>query len=144
MARKLISNILGLVGAALGGVLGFYLYKWIVTQGLVGGMIPGAFLGLGCSLLAQHASVARGVVCGIAGLVLGFFADWYTNLTNETFWEYLKDVKSVNQVYLLMIVLGAVIAFWLGKDAGYMGRSRIKQPSNAPVSPPAADQSKTD
>ena len=93
MSRYLISNLLGLVGAALGGVAGFYVYRWILNQGFIGGMIPGAFLGLGCSLLARHPSLARGVVCGVAGLMLGFFTDWYTNVTQQTFWEYLRDIE---------------------------------------------------
>jgi hypothetical protein len=124
MSRYLISNLLGLVGAALGGVAGFYVYRWILHQGFIGGMIPGAFLGLGCSLLARHPSIARGVVCGAAGLGLGFFTDWYTTITQQTFWEYLLDAKSINQVILLTIALGTFIAFWLGKDAGLAGRSR--------------------
>jgi hypothetical protein len=139
MSRYLISNVLGLVGAALGGVLGFFLYCWIVKQGFVGGMIPGALLGLGCSLLARHPSTARGAVCGVAGLVLGFFADWYTNLTDDTFWQYLQNVKSVNLVYLLMIVLGAVIAFWLGKDAGVPGRVRYEKPKAGAAPPPGVE-----
>jgi hypothetical protein len=144
MLRYVISNLLGVVGAALGGVAGFYLYCWIVSKGFVGGMIPGAFLGLGCGLLAQHPSYARGVACGIGGLVLGFFADWYTNVTTKTFWEYLQDLKSVNQVYLLMILFGAVIAFWIGKDAGLVGRSRREERPAAPppVSTPQSDQGK--
>jgi hypothetical protein len=140
MARHLISNTLGLIGAVLGGVAGFYTYRWILSQGFIGGMIPGAFVGLGCSLLARHPSVARGVLCGIAGLVLGFFADWFTNITTDTFWIYLQNVKSINKVVLLTIVLGAVIAFWLGKDAGVAGRSRRDELSGAPVKPPQSDQ----
>ena len=146
MRRYLISNLLGVVGAALGGVLGFYTYCWIVTKGMVGGMIPGAFLGLGCSLLARHPSFARGVVCGVAGLILGFFADWYTNIpnaTDATFWHYLQNVKSLNQVILLMILLGGAIAFWLGKDAGAAMRSRRGEPSTAPMAPPQSEQGKT-
>jgi hypothetical protein len=125
MSRYLISNLLGLIGAALGGVAGFYTYRWVLSYNLIGGMIPGAFLGLGCSLLARHPSVARGVVCGVAGLLLGFFTDWYTNLTQQTFWEYLLDMKSINRVILLTIAIGTLIAFWLGKDAGMLGRSRL-------------------
>jgi hypothetical protein len=141
MSRHVISNILGLIGAAVGGVAGFYTYSWIVTKGFVGGMIPGAFLGLGCSLLARHVSIARGVVCGIAGLVLGFYADWDTNRPPKPpFLEYLQDVKSVNQVYLLMILFGAVIAFWLGKDAGIAGRSQREEAAAAPAKPPQSDQ----
>ena len=51
MPRHLISNLLGLVGAIIGGVLGFYTFGWLFYYGFYGLMIPGAFLGLGCSLL---------------------------------------------------------------------------------------------
>ena len=52
MSRHLIiSNVLGLVGAIVGGVLGFYTFGWLLSYGFYGLMIPGAFLGLGCSLL---------------------------------------------------------------------------------------------
>ena len=135
MSRYLISNLLGLIGAALGGVAGFYVYRWILHQGFIGGMIPGAFLGLGCSLLARHPSIARGVVCGAAGLVLGFFTDWYTNVTQDTFWEYLKDWKSINQVILLTIAIGTFIAFWLGKDAGLMRRSGLAKVPSGQTAP---------
>ncbi len=127
MSRYLISHLLGLVGAALGGVAGYFLYRWIASTGLYGGMIPGAFLGLGCGLLARHPSYARGVVCGIAGLALGLFADWTTTITDKSFWEYVQDFKSVNRVLQLMILFGAVIAFWIGKDAGLVGRSRREE-----------------
>ena len=135
MSRYLFSNLLGLVGAALGGVAGFYVYRWILNQGLIGGMIPGAFLGLGCSLLARHPSVARGVVCGVAGLMLGLFTDWYTNVTQDTFLEYLKDLKSINQVILLTIAIGTFIAFWLGKDAGLMGRAGLAKVPGGQTAP---------
>ena len=70
MSRYLISNLLGLVGAALGGVAGFYAYNWILNQGFVGLMIPGAFLGLGCSLLAQASvDLARGCLRGRGALL---------------------------------------------------------------------------
>jgi hypothetical protein len=142
MSRNLISNLLGVVGAALGGVAGFYLYCWIVSKGYIGGMIPGAFLGLGCSLLARHTSYPRGIVCGIAGLVLGCFADWYTNITTKTFWEYLQNVKSLNQVVILMILFGAVIAFWIGKDAGLAALARRQERPGAPDPAPQRDQGK--
>ncbi len=63
MKRSLISNLLGLVGAAVGGVLGFYTFGWLEDHGFYGLAIPGAFLGLGCGLLAQHRSSARAGSC---------------------------------------------------------------------------------
>ena len=76
MPRHLISNLLGLVGAVIGGALGFYTFGWLLGQGFYGLMIPGALLGLGCSLLAQHPSTIRGILCGLAALGLGLYTEW--------------------------------------------------------------------
>src|SRR5262245_61520359 len=76
MRSILISNMLGLVGAIIGGVLGFYTFRWLVGHGFYGLAIPGAFLGLGCSLLARHSSIPRGIACGVAALVLSLYTEW--------------------------------------------------------------------
>ena len=61
--RQITSNVLGLIGAVVGGVLGYYTFQWIFYHGFYGMMIPGAFVGLGCGLLAQHPSHSpRGVL----------------------------------------------------------------------------------
>ena len=65
MKRQLISNLLGLVGAAVGGVVGFYTFGWLEHYGFYGLAIPGSFLGLGCGLLAQHRS-CEPAVCSAA------------------------------------------------------------------------------
>jgi hypothetical protein len=74
--------------------------------------------------------------------LLGFFADWYTNDTTKTFWEYLQNLKSVNQVYLLMILLGAAIAFWIGKDSGLASLTRREGRPAAAEAAPQTDQGK--
>ncbi len=76
MRRRLISNLLGLVGATIGGVLGFYTFAWLEDKGFYGLAIPGAFLGLGCGLLAQHHSIPRGILCGVGALGLSLFTEW--------------------------------------------------------------------
>ena len=51
MPRHLIiSNVLGLVGAIVGGVLGFYTFGWLFHYGFYGLMIPGAFPRAGVQL----------------------------------------------------------------------------------------------
>jgi len=126
MQRYLFSNLLGLVGAIAGGALGFYTFRWLKDQGFYGLIIPGAFLGLGCSLLARHPSTIRGVFCGAAALGLGLYTEWY-------FWPFDADtglsyfvshVTSLKPVTLLMIGVGAIIAFWIGKDGGFRGLSQ--------------------
>lgn len=123
MPRHLISNVLALVGAIIGGVLGFYTVDWLRGQQLYGLIIPGAFLGVGCSLLAQHPSTIRGIVCGLAALGLGLYTEWnfWPFVADESLSYFLKNVSNLKPVTLLMIGIGAIIAFWVGGDAGFRG-----------------------
>jgi hypothetical protein len=116
--KRVGSHVLGLLGAAAGGVLGYYIFMWIVKQGFYGLMIPGAILGLGCGLLSQHPSIYRGVVCAAAAIMLGLYAEWrFAPFKADDSFQYLighaADLKPVTQ---LMIILGACFAYWLGKD----------------------------
>jgi Ca2+/Na+ antiporter len=135
MLRHLISNMLGLVGAAVGGVLGFYTFRWLWGQGFYGLMIPGALLGLGCSLLARHTSIVRGVLCGIAALGLALFTEWWFRpfAADDSLQYFLVHVKDLNATTLLMTVVGALIAYWVGKDGGLPGYSRTSPPPSRSI-----------
>jgi hypothetical protein len=119
-ARKVTSNLLGLVGAAAGGVLGYYTFVWIVHQGFYGLMIPGALLGLGCGLLSQHRSLIRGVVCAAAAILLALYAEWKSFPFNAdpSFGYLLSHAHELKPITQLMTVLGAVFAYWFGRDSG--------------------------
>jgi hypothetical protein len=122
MSRHLIiSNVLGLVGAIVGAVLGFYTFGWLLSYGFYGLMIPGAFLGLGCSLVAQHPSTIRGILCGLAALGLAMFSEWYFGpfKADDSLSYFLSHLTSLTPVTLVMIGVGALIAFWVGKDSGF-------------------------
>src|SRR5262249_19034634 len=118
MQREYISNLLGLFGAIAGGALGFYTFRWLLGQGFYGLIIPGAFLGLGCGMLARHRSIARGVLCGIAALALSQFADWYVTITDDSFVEFIRNGKTLAPVTLLMTGIATLVAYWMGSDAG--------------------------
>ena len=133
MPRYLVSNLLGLAGAVVGGVVGFYTYKWLANQGIYGKMIPGALLGLGCGLFARHRSIPRGVACGIAALALSLAVEWSYFHSATTVTEFLTQVKDLGTVDLLMIGGATFIAFWLGKDAGYWSM-RTSSPQQPPAS----------
>jgi hypothetical protein len=114
----LISDLLGLVGAVLGGLVGFYTFGWLKGNGYYGMMIPGALLGLGCSLGARHRSTFRGILCGLAALLLSLYAEWwFMDASTSTFMSFLTRVKDLESVTLMMIGVGTLIAFWLGKDS---------------------------
>jgi hypothetical protein len=120
--RQITSNILGLIGAVAGGVLGYYIFLWILDQGFYGLMIPGALLGLGCGLLSRHASQLRGVLCGAAGLVLGMYAEWSYRVfkPDGSFGYLVTHIYQKRPLTLVMLALGALFAYWLGKDGGFL------------------------
>jgi hypothetical protein len=120
--RQITSNILGLIGAVAGGVLGYYTFQWIYHHGFYGMMIPGALLGLGCGLLAQHPSQVRGVICGLAALGLGLFTEWsfFPFRDDNSPVYFLKNITALSPVTLGMIAAGAFFAYWLGKDGGFL------------------------
>jgi hypothetical protein len=140
MSRYLISNLLGLVGAIAGGVLGFYTFRWLLGQGFYGLIIPGAFLGLGCSVLARHPSVVRGVFCGIAAFALSQFTDWYFTLTDDSLVDFVRNGKTLTPVTMLMSIVAAFVAFWLGGDAGFPGLGSRRGPMPKSSEPKSSNE----
>lgn len=116
----LISNLLGIVGAAVGGTVGYLLFGWIATQGFYGIMIPGGLLGFGCGLLASHKSELRGVACGLAAVILGLYCEWKVfPFTKDGSLDYfLKHLGDLRPLTWIMIVVGSVIAYYLARAPG--------------------------
>jgi hypothetical protein len=119
-AQPLVGNLLSLVGAIAGGVLGYYTFGWIYHHGFYGMMIPGALVGLGCGLLAPNSSRPRGILCAVAGLVVSLFAEWKFRpfIADGSLSYFLKNIPSLEPLALGMMAAGAFFAYWLGKDAG--------------------------
>jgi hypothetical protein len=119
--ERAVSTILGVVGGAIGGAVGYYAFGWALRQGFYALLLPGGLLGLGCGLLARHPSIIRGVVCGVAGLALGLYAEWHFRpFADDTSLSYfLGHLSGLTGLTKLMAGLGGLIAFWLGKDAGF-------------------------
>src|SRR5262249_40155099 len=92
MSRSLLSNLLGLVGAAVGGAIGYFAFRWFCKQGFYAMVLPGGMLGLGCLILARHRSMARGIVCGVAAVALGLFTEWRHFWANRTLGQFLTEV----------------------------------------------------
>ena len=136
---QVFSTLLGMVGAVAGGVFGHVLFFWFVKQGFYPMVFPGAFVGIGCGSMARHVSKIRGVFCAIAGLGLGLFTEWTFRpfRADDGFFYFLRHVGDLTPVTLIMIALGAAIAFWFGKDAGLSlaggGRTIHQNPPSDPA-----------
>src|SRR4051794_4161849 len=108
MVNRLMSTMLGVIGGIVGGIFGFVLFGWLIRQGFYAMVIPGASLGLGCSVLARHPSTPRGVVCAFAALILGLYTEWsfYSLPANDHFAYLVTHFYQLRTITLIMIALG--------------------------------------
>jgi hypothetical protein len=116
----LISNLLGAIGAAVGGAIGYLLFGWIATQGFYGIMIPGGLLGFGCGLLAWHKSELRGAACGLAAVVLGLYCEWkvFPFSKDGSLDYFIKHLDDLSLLTWIMVIVGSVIAYYLARAPG--------------------------
>jgi hypothetical protein len=122
----------GLIGAVIGGIVGYALYKWGLSHNLKAGVIPGAFVGLGSGLLSARPSQVRGVICGLGALALGIYAEWANApfIPDESLGYFLTHVHKLNPIVLIMIILGTFLGYRWGGDGfkpGLLGSSKPTQ-----------------
>ena len=109
---------LGIVGAILGGVAGWFIYAWIYSQGFYALAFPGAAVGLGFSALARRQMIAGGIFCAIAAFFLMVACEWSHSpfLDDGSFVYFLTHLHKVdNQMTMVLIGLGVALAFWFGR-----------------------------
>jgi hypothetical protein len=134
VSRYAVSWGLGILGAAVGGVLGSYLFVWMYDQNLYGMFLPGGLLGVGCGLLSRHESTARGALCGLAGLALGLYCEWqFVYAGEQSIAGFVRHLQ-LHPVFLFMIIGGGLLGFWFGRDQ-LRGSRRPPEPPKANVEP---------
>lgn len=125
---KFKRDLLVLVGAAVGGTIGYFAFFWMLSQGLYGLVIPGGLLGFGAGWV-RGGSTIMAVLCGLAGLILSLFCEWHGRpfIKDPSLGYFLSHLHELLPMTMLMIAVGTIIAFWLPF------RSRNLAPKNAPA-----------
>src|SRR5262249_16754439 len=110
-----------IAGGAVGGVIGYFLFRWLLTKGFYALVMPGALLGLGAGLAAQGRSLPLGVVCAVAALALTIFAEWSrpggpfpADASFAYFVTHLHQLDGALVKYGMMGA-GTACAYWFGQ-----------------------------
>ena len=111
----------GILGAIVGAVLGYFAFSWLLNYGMYAGVLPGSLIGVGFSIAARRPLMAAGIVCGICGLIFGFWCDAHTNAPPETLVQYFQTFEQVPAANKIMIAVGGLMAFWFGKGNRHYG-----------------------
>ena len=106
---------LGLLGATVGGCVGYFAFVWIASQGFYALMLPPGLLGIGAGLASRRRSRPLAIICAVAGFVLGLFTEWrHAPFTWEkSFGYFLTHVHQLQPVTLIMIAVGTYLAYSL-------------------------------
>src|SRR5437868_6343973 len=102
------NTALTLAAAAVGGAAGYFAFIWLASMGFYGLVLPGGLLGLAAGTF-KNRSIAVAVVCGVAALILGLFAEWKFEpfVANDSFGYLVAHFYDLRPVTLLMIAAGA-------------------------------------
>ena len=113
----LIGLFKGSGGAIAGGALGHFGFEWFTTMGFYSLILPGALLGLGFGLASQQRNFVFGIICAIAAMALGLFSEWssFPFLADNSFSYFLRHLHQLKPITWIMLVVGALLAFWFGK-----------------------------
>jgi len=118
----------GLVGAVVGGTVGYVVFFWMAEQGFYAIVLPGALLGLGCGALSGGSSYRLGAVCGLLALTLGIVTEWrFAPFKDDGgLWYFVTHVSDLRSQTLVTIGAGGFFAFWFGRgrDGGVWKRAR--------------------
>ena len=133
MNRWVGALLRGILGAAAGGIAGYVAFVWLAGHGLYALVLPGALLGLGCALGLQRSSNLAGILCGLAALPLGIFCEWRIApfIADRSLAFFVTHLHQLSTVTWIMIVLGAVFAYWLGKGSDIAGRQQAELPAES-------------
>jgi hypothetical protein len=111
---KYKDDVLVLIGAALGGLVGYFAFWWVHDQGFYGLVMPGGLLGFGAGFCKPRSKVTP-ILCGVAALALGLFTEWQRApfAKDESIGFFLAHVHHLKPITLIMIAAGAAVGFWI-------------------------------
>ena len=106
--------LMALGGAVIGGAIGYLAFLWMVSQGFYALVLPGGLMGFGAGVVKTR-SIALPIICGLASLCLGLFAEWRSApfIVDESLGYFLSHMFQLNPVTLIMILAGGLLGFWI-------------------------------
>lgn len=112
---------MGLLGAAIGGTLGWFAFAWLYSQGFYALIAPPALLGLGAGVFARRRSQKLGVICGLAGGLLALITEWYFRpfRADSSLPYFVTHLHEKSTLMWVLVLLGVFFSyrFALGRDS---------------------------
>ncbi len=110
-----LAIVRGLIGMAVGGVLGVVGFNWIVRQGFYAIILPGMLAGAGCRVLAPRRLLILSIVCAVFSVILGLYAEWqaFPFTRDNSLMYFITHIHQLKPITLILIGLGGFFGFWI-------------------------------
>lgn len=107
----------GLVGAIVGGLLGYIVFRLLINRGMYGLMLPGAGIGIGAALMARSRSRTLGILCGIGAVVVGLVAEWsvFPFQADDSLLYFATHLHQLTRMTWLLLGFGGLCGWWFGQ-----------------------------
>jgi hypothetical protein len=108
------NNLLALIGAAVGGIVGYFGFFWLTRQGFYALAIPGAFVGFGAGVVKNRSTLVA-IDCGIAATALGIFAEYRFApfIADDSVGYFLTHLHQLKPLTWIMILIGGAVGFYV-------------------------------
>src|SRR3569832_1653677 len=117
--RQLVVLLRGLAGAILGGVLGYFAFRWLSARNLFGYAVPGGMIGLCAGLAAGGRSQSVAIFCAIAALCLAIYLEWTVApfRQDKSLLFFLTHLHRLDDLITKAVItaVGVACAYWLGQ-----------------------------
>lgn len=112
--NQIIGIARGLVGAAIGGAVGYFAFGWVLGYGLYAMILPGAALGFGFATLAGERNRINGIISAVLATGLGLFTEWryFSFVADDSFGYFVSHIHKLTPITLIMIAVGSALAYW--------------------------------
>ena len=113
-----ISFARGVVGALIGGTIGWFAFGWLLSQGYYALALPGALVGLGFGFLSRRSMLIGGLFCAVAAFALMVACEWkHAPFSDDGSLTYFVTHlhKLDSQFTYVLLALGTAFSFWFGK-----------------------------
>ncbi len=107
-------DLLVLVTAVLGGIVGHYAFMWLLSRGFYALVLPGGLVGIAAGI-PKHGRSYLAAVCGLLALAAGLFSEGTGRpfVADESWSYFFSHLHQLEPFTWLMIIVGTAMGFWI-------------------------------